>query len=33
MGLSAPWADSIDVIALLTVKKWLGINPMVISAP
>ena len=33
MGLSSPWADSIDIIALHPVKKWLGINPMVISVP
>ena len=33
MGLSAPWADSLDIIALQLVKKWMGINPMGLSAP
>ena len=31
MGLSAPWANSIDIIDLKPVKKWPGINPMVHS--
>ena len=33
MGLSAPWSDSLNIIALKTVKKWIGINPMGLSAP
>ena len=28
MGLSAPRANSPDIISLQIVKKWLGINPM-----
>ena len=31
MGLSAPWADSLEIIALHLVEKWLGINPMGLS--
>ena len=33
MGLSAPWDDSIDIIAFNPVKKIQGMNPMVLSAP
>ena len=33
ISLSAPWADSLVVIALKPVKKWLDINPMGHSAP
>ena len=33
MGISAPWAESVDIIALHTVLKWLGINPMRLSVP
>ena len=33
MCISAPWADSLEIIALLPVKKCLGINPMGLSAP
>ena len=33
MGLSAPLGDYLDIIALQTVKKRLGINPMGLSVP
>ena len=33
MSLSAPWADSLDIIALNPVKKIPEINPMGLSAP
>ena len=33
MGLSDPWDESLDIISLLTVKKWLEINPTGLSAP
>ena len=33
MVLSAPWAESLDIIALQTVKKLPWVNPMVISVP
>ena len=33
MVLSAPWSDSLVIIFLQPVKKWLGINPMGPSAP
>ena len=33
MGLSDPWYDSLDIIALKPVKKCLGINPMGLSVP
>ena len=33
MVVSAPRSNSLDNIALQTVKKLLGINPMGISAP
>ena len=33
MGLSAPWDDSFDSITLQPIKKWLGINAMVLSVP
>ena len=33
MGISAPWAEPIYIIALNPVKKWLGINLMALSAP
>ena len=33
MGLSAPWADSNDIIALQTVKKLPWVNPMGLSVP
>ena len=33
MGLSAPWADSIDIIYSHPVKKWLGINPTGLNTP
>ena len=33
MGLSAPWADSILIIALRPVKTFLEINPMVNISP
>ena len=28
MGISAPWSDSHDIIALQPVRKLLGIKPM-----
>ena len=31
MSLSAPWVDSIGIIALQTVKKLPWVNPMVLS--
>ena len=31
MGPSALWADSLDIIALQTAEKWLGIKPMGLS--
>ena len=33
MGLSDPWDDSLDIIALQTVQKWSGINPMGLNVP
>ena len=33
MGLSDPWAESLDIISLQPVKKWIGVNPMGLSAP
>ena len=33
MGLSSPWDDSLVIISLQTVKKWLGINPMGLINP
>ena len=33
MGLSAPWADSNDIIALQTVKHLPWVNPMGLSVP
>ena len=33
MGLSTPWAYSLDIIALRPVKRRLGITPMVLSDP
>ena len=33
MGSSAPWADSLDIIALHLVNILLGINPMGLIAP
>ena len=33
MGISAPRADSLDIIALQTVKILIWINPMSLSAP
>ena len=33
MVLSAHWYDSLDIIALNLVKKWLGINPLGLSVP
>ena len=33
MGLSTSWDDSIYIISLRLVKKWLGINPMGLSVP
>ena len=33
MGISAPWANSNDIIALKPVKKILVINPMGLSTP
>ena len=33
MGLSAPWDDSLDIIALQPVKKCLEINQMGVSVP
>ena len=33
MGLSAPWADFIDILSLHPVKILSGINPMGLSAP
>ena len=33
MGLSSPCNDSPGIIALKLVKKWLGINPMVLIVP
>ena len=33
MGLSAPRAASIDIIALWPLKRLIGINPMSLSAP
>ena len=33
MGLSAPWSESLDIIALQPVKQCLGINPLRLSAP
>ena len=33
MGLSAPWAESIDIIDLQPVKKLIGINHMSLSDP
>ena len=33
MVISAPWSDSLDIIALQPVKTLLGINPMVLSSP
>ena len=33
MGFSAPWDNSLEIIALYPVKILLGINPMVLSAP
>ena len=32
-GLSAPWSDSLDIIALRPVTKLRGINPMGLSVP
>ena len=31
MVLSTPWADSLDIIALLPVKKLTWVNPMGLS--
>ena len=33
MVLSAPFSDSLEIIALYPVKKLRGINPMELSAP
>ena len=33
MSLSAPWADSINIIALQTVKTFPRVNPMGLSVP
>ena len=33
MGLSAPWSNSLEIIDLHPVKKWLGIDPMGLNAP
>ena len=33
MGLSDPWADSLDIIALQTVKQLTWVNTMLISVP
>ena len=33
MGLSAPWDDSLDIIALHTVKTLPWVNPMGLSIP
>ena len=33
MGLSAPWDDSLDIIALQPVQNWLEMNPMGRSVP
>ena len=33
MFLSAPRADSIEIISLQPVKKLIGINPMILSVP
>ena len=33
MDLSSPWDDSLDIIALQPVKKWLRINKMGLSSP
>ena len=33
MGLSAPWADSNDIISLQTVKYLPWVNPMGLSVP
>ena len=33
MGLSAPRADSFEIIALQPVKKLIEMNPMSLSAP
>ena len=33
MGLSSPWADSLDIIALNPVKKLPWVIPMVLSIP
>ena len=33
MGLSAPWADSNDIIALQTVKQLSSVNPMGLNVP
>ena len=33
MGLSAPWADSLDIITFQPVKKWPWVKPMVLSVP
>ena len=33
MILSSPWDDSLDITAMQSVKKMLGINPMRLSAP
>ena len=33
MGLSAPWAYSLDMISLNPVKKLMGFNPMSLSVP
>ena len=33
MVVSDPWSDSIDIIALNTVLKYIGINQMGLSAP
>ena len=33
MGLSAPWEESFDVIALQPLKNWPGINPIGLSIP
>ena len=33
LGLSDPWANSIEMVALYPVVKLRGINPMGLSAP
>ena len=33
MGLSAPWAESLDIISLRPVKKFPRVNPMGLSVP